>query len=139
MFQKYYVNFWSIALRGATGAARAPKLDKTPNMVARRRCRRRNLFSKIKVRPRSCRSYPIWRPWPYCTKCTRSLKMLKILDQSVIGSKYPEVLTRYCWQCFVSLNISVEFQEIFCALGLNGLRNNIVEPMDIKLYPNWDA
>jgi hypothetical protein len=24
--------------------------------------RRRNLFSKIKVRHRSCRSYPIWRP-----------------------------------------------------------------------------
>jgi hypothetical protein len=47
--------------RGATGAARAPKLDKTPNTAVRRRCRRHNLFYKIKVRPRSCRSYPIWR------------------------------------------------------------------------------
>ena len=35
--------------RGATGAARAPKLDKTSNTAARRR----NLFYKIKVRPRS--------------------------------------------------------------------------------------
>ena len=55
--------------RGATGAARAPKLDKTPNTAARRRCRRRNLFFKIKVRPRSCRPYPVWRP------CSVLLKM----------------------------------------------------------------
>ena len=48
-------------VRGATGAVRTPKLDKTPNTAAR--CRRRVLFCKIKVRPRSCRSYPVWRPW----------------------------------------------------------------------------
>ena len=46
--------------RGATGVACAPKPDKTPIMAARRR---RLLFFKIKVRPGSCRSYPIWRPW----------------------------------------------------------------------------
>ena len=49
--------------RGATGAAHAPKLDKTPMKVARRRCRRRLLSFKIEVRTRSCRSYPIWHPW----------------------------------------------------------------------------
>ena len=43
----------------------------------------------------------------------------------MLGSKYPEVLTRYCWQCFVPLNISVEFWDVFCVLGLNGLRNNL--------------
>ena len=48
-------------IRGATGAARAPKPGKTPRMAACRRCRCL-LFFKIKVRPRSCRSYPIWRP-----------------------------------------------------------------------------
>ena len=49
-------------IRGATGVARAPKPGKTPIMAARRRCRRRFLFFKIEVRPRSCRSYHIWRP-----------------------------------------------------------------------------
>ena len=34
---------------------------KTPIMAAC--CRRRLLFFKIEVRPRSCRSYHIWRPW----------------------------------------------------------------------------
>ena len=48
-----------ISIRGATGAARAPKPGKTPIMAARRR---RLLFFKIEVRPRSCRSYHIWRP-----------------------------------------------------------------------------
>jgi len=47
-----------IQSRGATGAARAPKPGKTPIMAARRRL----LFFKIEVRPRSCRSYHIWRP-----------------------------------------------------------------------------
>ena len=51
-----------VMARGTTGAARASKLDKTPNTAARRRCRHRNLFFKIKVRSRSCRSYPVWRP-----------------------------------------------------------------------------
>ena len=57
--------------RGTTGAAGAPKLDKTTNTAARRRCR--NLFFKIKVRPRSCRSYPIWRP---CSGYALNLKPL---------------------------------------------------------------
>ena len=48
--------------RGATGAARAPKPGKTPIMEARRHCHRHLLFFMIKVRPGSCRSYPIWRP-----------------------------------------------------------------------------
>ena len=48
--------------RGTTGAARAPKPDNIPNTAARCHCLRRNLFCKIKVRPRSCRSYPIWHP-----------------------------------------------------------------------------
>ena len=48
----------SIPFRGATRAARAPKPGKTPIMAA---CCCL-LFSKIKVRPRSCRSYPISRP-----------------------------------------------------------------------------
>ena len=60
--KKFPKTFYVAILRGATGAARAPNLDKTPNMAARWRCRRCFLFSKIKVRPRSCRSYPIWRP-----------------------------------------------------------------------------
>ena len=47
-------------IRGATGKAHAPMPDKTPITVMRRRF----LFFKIKVRPRSCRSYPLWRPWP---------------------------------------------------------------------------
>ena len=49
--------------RGATVAARATKPGKTPIMAAPRRCRHRLLFFKIEVRPRSCRSYHIWRPW----------------------------------------------------------------------------
>ena len=49
--------------RGATGAARVPKPDKTPIMVACRPYRRLVLFFKIKVGPRSCRSYLLWRPW----------------------------------------------------------------------------
>ena len=49
-------------IRGATGAARAPNPGKSSIMAARRRCRRRLLFFKIKVRPRSCRSYHVWRP-----------------------------------------------------------------------------
>ena len=52
-----------IKLSGATGAARAPKPDKTPIMAARHCCCRRLLFFNIKVRPRSCRSYHIWHPW----------------------------------------------------------------------------
>ena len=50
-----------IDFRGATGAARESKPGKTPIMAARRRL----LFFKIEVRPRSCRSYHIWRPWIY--------------------------------------------------------------------------
>ena len=53
----YYIDH----CRGATGAARAPKPGKTSIMAARRRCRCL-LFFKIEVRPRSCRSYHIWRP-----------------------------------------------------------------------------
>ena len=53
-----------MGLRGATGAASVPKPDKTPITAACRRCRCRVLFFKIKVRPRSCRSYTLWRPWP---------------------------------------------------------------------------
>ena len=49
-----------IHCRGTTGAARTPKPGKTPIMAVRRRCRL--LFFKIEVRPRSCRSYHIWRP-----------------------------------------------------------------------------
>ena len=41
--------------RSATQAARASKQDKT-------RCCR-ILFYKIQVRPRFCRSYPLWHPW----------------------------------------------------------------------------
>ena len=46
--------------RGATGAVHVTKPGKTPIMTAR--CCRRLLFFKIEVRPRSCRSYHIWRP-----------------------------------------------------------------------------
>ena len=45
-------------IRGATGKVRVPMPDKTPITVMRRRF----LFFKIKVRPRPCRSYPLWRP-----------------------------------------------------------------------------
>ena len=50
-----------LLVRGATGAVRAPKPDKTPNRAAPARCRRPVLFFKIKVR---LRSYPLvlWRP-----------------------------------------------------------------------------
>ena len=51
--------------RDATGAARSAKPVKSPIMAAHRCCCRRLLFFKIEVRPRSCRSYHIWRP---CTK-----------------------------------------------------------------------
>ena len=44
---------------------RAPKPDRTPITVTGCRCCL-ILFFKIKVRPRSCRSYPIWRP---CISC----------------------------------------------------------------------
>ena len=57
---------YCIYCRGANGTARAPKPGKTPIMAARRGCRRRLLFFKIEVRPRSCRSYHIWRPWARC-------------------------------------------------------------------------
>ena len=52
-----------LTIRGVTGAVRAPKPGKTPIMAACRHCRRRLLFFKIEGRPRSCRSYHIWRPW----------------------------------------------------------------------------
>ena len=42
--------------------ARAPKQGKTPIMVACHCYRRRPLFFKIELRPRSCRSYHIWHP-----------------------------------------------------------------------------
>ena len=48
-------------IRGATGAARAPKPGKAPIMAARRRCCRRLLFFKIEVRPRPCRPYRVRR------------------------------------------------------------------------------
>ena len=48
--------------RGATGVAHAPKLGQTPYMAARRPCQSGVLFSIIKVRPRSCWSYPKWGP-----------------------------------------------------------------------------
>ena len=54
-------------LRDATSVACAPKPGKTSIMPACRHCCRRCchrlLFFKIKVRPQSCRSYPIWLPW----------------------------------------------------------------------------
>ena len=57
-----FLNFSTITvIRGASCTARAPKPDKTLIMAARRSCHL--LFFKIKVRPGSCRSYPIWRPW----------------------------------------------------------------------------
>ena len=51
-----------MSCRGATCTECAPKPDKTPIMVVRLRGPRRILFFKIKVRPRSCRPYPLWRP-----------------------------------------------------------------------------
>ena len=50
-----------LSIRGATGVARPPKLDKTP-IKAAHCCCPRLLFFKIKVRLRSCQSYPIWCP-----------------------------------------------------------------------------
>ena len=41
----------------------APKPGKTPIMAVPRRCL---LFFKIEVRPRSCWSYNLWRPWLQC-------------------------------------------------------------------------
>ena len=40
--------------------------------MVRHHCRRRVLFYKIQVRPRPCRSYPLWRPWFWsgCQHCT---------------------------------------------------------------------
>ena len=54
--------------KGATGAAGVPKLDPY-NMAVHCRCCRLVLFCKIKVRPLSCQSYSLWRPW---TKVTNS-------------------------------------------------------------------
>ena len=71
--------------RGATGAACAHKPGKTPIMAARHRCRRRLLFFKIEVRPRSCRSYNIWHP---CTICTVVKSKGKILQNFVAFSEY---------------------------------------------------
>ena len=51
--------------KGATGTTCALKPGKTSRMEGRNHCRRRILFFKIKVRPRSGWSYPIWRPWGY--------------------------------------------------------------------------
>ena len=62
----YFIRFRKILLilfRGANGAVRVPKQDKTPIMVPHCRCHHRLLFFKIKVRLRSCQSYPIWHPW----------------------------------------------------------------------------
>jgi hypothetical protein len=49
--------------------------DKTPTMAARRRL----LFFKIKVRPGSCRSYPIWRPCIYSEKATKFCEIFLLL------------------------------------------------------------
>ena len=46
---------------GAPPPRHARPSQKTPMMAPRRCCRHQLLFFKIKVRPGSCRSYPIWR------------------------------------------------------------------------------
>ena len=51
--------------RDATGKVGARQGKNHCNTAARCRCRR-VLFCKIKVRPPSCRSYPLWRP---CITC----------------------------------------------------------------------
>ena len=48
--------------RGASSAAYASEPDKTPIIAVRGRCRL--FFFKIKVRPGSCWSYPVWH---FCT------------------------------------------------------------------------
>ena len=57
-----------VEVRGATGAARAPKPGKAPIMAARRRYRRRLLFFKIEVRPRPCWPYRVRRRWKCSTQ-----------------------------------------------------------------------
>ena len=74
----------------------APKLDKTPNTAARRLCRRRNLSFKIKVRPRSCRSYPIWRPCTYFNSVRAKHKVV-LLVVSGFASKSSALAFESAW------------------------------------------
>ena len=50
-----------VLIYNTTQGRRAPKPGKTPIMAARRCCRRRLLFFKIKVRPRPCQPYRVRR------------------------------------------------------------------------------
>ena len=81
-----------VLLRGATGAARAPKPGETPIMAARRRCRRHLLFFKIEVRPRSCRSYHIWRP---CESLKELGLLLSVSILQIRPSIFKEIFRRF--------------------------------------------
>ena len=61
--QKYCLRYESMYITGAP-----------PIMAARRHCRRRLLFFKIEVRPRSCRSYHMWRPCINRNQCPKGVQ-----------------------------------------------------------------
>ena len=83
-----------IFIRGAIGAVRTSKLDKTPVKSALHRCRL--LFFKIKVRPRSCRSYPIWSPCSYIQilcrfqKCKQKVPSPSLLSSVMKNNPLPQ-------------------------------------------------
>ena len=74
--------YFLILYRGATGAPQMPKAVKTPGTAARR-CWHRFLFFKIKVRPQSCQSYPIWCP------CFSDAQILGGIVKGQLISKWP--------------------------------------------------
>ena len=118
----YYLVSITMNFRGATGAARAPKPGKTPIMAARRRCRHRFLFFKIEVRPRSCRSYHIWRPWALNqdgaksslmmgSSCKRQWHIWNWFETTTFSSNFFAAVA-HVRTSFVSILCGVTFREV---------------------------
>ena len=104
------VQTFRIRFRGAA-AAHAPKPGKTPIMSAQSRCRL--LFFKIKVRPRSCRSYPIRSPCSYIQilcrfqKCKQKVPSPSLLSSVMKNHPLPQQ------ERFFSSSIRVIFHKIW--------------------------
>ena len=108
--------------RGAIGAVRTSKLDKTPVKSALHRCRL--LFFKIKVRPRLCRSYPIRSPCSYIQilcrfqKCKQKVPSPSLLSSVMKNHPLPQQ------ERFFSSSIRVIFHKIWIqeSINLNSVR-----------------
>ena len=111
-------------LEQATGAppARVPQPDKTTLKTACRRCRRRVIFFKIKVRPRSCRSYLIHMAPLYWTNPSTTLHFLCYFsgDPTKTCQTFPPTKRKkWNWQsCLWSLLLFSSFATFWHSLPI---------------------